>query len=84
MSREAHVRFWESVGVRFPRATHLPLYRQHQRLIDAGFTLSRPWLTQLVQQAALLLESIYEALLAQNSAGANRGNSAGVLAHLPR
>ena len=29
---------------------HLPLYRQHQRLIDAGFNLSRPWLTQLVQQ----------------------------------
>src|SRR5258706_269918 len=32
-------------------AWHLPLYRQHQRLIDAGFNLSRPWLTQLVQQA---------------------------------
>ena len=44
-------------------AWHLPLYRQHQRLIDAGFTLSRPWLTQLVQQAALLLEPIYAALL---------------------
>ena len=28
-------------------AYHLPLYRQHQRLTDAGFTLSRPWLTQL-------------------------------------
>jgi len=25
MSREAHVRFWESAGVKFPRATHLPL-----------------------------------------------------------
>ena len=23
MSREVHVRFWESVGVRFPRATRL-------------------------------------------------------------
>jgi transposase len=23
MSREAHVRFWESAGVRLPRATHL-------------------------------------------------------------
>ena len=31
---------------------HLPLYRQHQRLLDAGFTLSRPWLTQLVQQGS--------------------------------
>jgi hypothetical protein len=25
MSREAHVRFWESAGVKSPRATHLPL-----------------------------------------------------------
>jgi len=28
MSREVHVRFWERVGVKSPRATHLPLYRQ--------------------------------------------------------
>jgi transposase len=45
-------------------AWHLPLYRQHQRLLAAGFKLSRPWLTQLVQQAALLLQPIYEAQLA--------------------
>jgi transposase len=44
-------------------AWHLPLYRQHQRLIEAGFNLSRPWLTQLVQQGAQLLEPIYEAQL---------------------
>jgi transposase len=42
-------------------AYHMPLYRQHQRLIDAGFTVSRPWLTQLATQAALLLEPIYAA-----------------------
>jgi transposase len=42
-------------------AWHLPLYRQHQRLIDAGFKLSRSWLTQLVQQGAQLLQPIYEA-----------------------
>jgi len=42
-------------------AYHLPLYRQHQRLVDAGFKLSRPWLTQLVQQSAALLAPIYEA-----------------------
>lgn len=42
---------------------HLPLYRQHQRLIAAGFKLSRQWLLQLVQQAAQLLEPIYEAQL---------------------
>ena len=45
-------------------AYHLPLYRQHQRLLDAGFTVSRPWLTQLAQQGAALLEPIYEAQLA--------------------
>ena len=50
-------------------AYHLPLYRQHQRLLDAGFKLSRPWLTQLVQQAAALLEPIYEAQLASIRAG---------------
>ena len=45
-------------------AWHLPLYRQHQRLVAAGFKLSRPWLTQLVQQGAQLLRAIYEAQLA--------------------
>jgi hypothetical protein len=44
-------------------AWHLPLYRQHQRLQQAGFRLSRPWLTQLVQQGAGLLAPIYEAQL---------------------
>jgi transposase len=43
---------------------HLPLYRQHQRLVAAGFRLSRPWLTQLVQLGAQLLRAIYEAQLA--------------------
>ena len=42
-------------------AYHLPLYRQHQRLTDAGFKVSRPWLTQLMQQTAELIEPIYEA-----------------------
>ena len=42
---------------------HLPLYRQHQRLIEAGFKLSRPWLTQLVSQGAQLLKPIYDAQL---------------------
>lgn len=45
-------------------AWHLPLHRQHQRLALAGFTLSRPWLTQLTQQAAQLLAPIYAAQLA--------------------
>jgi hypothetical protein len=40
---------------------HLPLYRQHQRLTDAGITVSRPWLTQIAQQGSNLLEPIYAA-----------------------
>ena len=50
-------------------AFHLPLYRQHQRLRDAGFKVSRPWLTQLMQQAVALLEPIHEAQLASIRAG---------------
>lgn len=45
-------------------AYHCPLYRQHQRLQDAGFSISRPWLTQLVNQGAALLEPVYAAQLA--------------------
>lgn len=43
---------------------HLPLYRQHQRLADAGITVSRPWLTQIAQKGTALLEPIYAAQLA--------------------
>ncbi len=45
-------------------AWHLPFYRQHQRLTDAGITVSRPWLTQLGQQVIALLEPIYDAQFA--------------------
>jgi len=40
---------------------HLPLYRQHQRLKDAGITLSRGTLTYWVQRAIDLLVPIYDA-----------------------
>ena len=50
-------------------AYHLPLYRQHQRLRDAGFKVSRHWLTQLMQQAVALLEPIHQAQLASIRAG---------------
>jgi len=42
---------------------HLPLYRQHQRLEQAGIRLSRSTLTHWVQRAADLWEPIYYALL---------------------
>jgi transposase len=40
---------------------HLPLYRQHQRLADAGITLSRATLTNYARRAIGLLEPIYDA-----------------------
>ena len=40
-------------------AWHLPLYRQHQRLEDAGILGSRAWLTQLGAQGCALLDRIY-------------------------
>jgi transposase len=42
---------------------HLPLYRQHRRLEDAGVKVSRAWLTQLMQSTVALLEPVYEAQL---------------------
>ena len=45
-------------------AWHLPLYRQHQRLEDAGIRVSRAWLTQLGAKGCALLDPIYEAQLA--------------------
>lgn len=42
---------------------HQPLYRVHQRLTDGGFTVSRPWLTQLAQQIIALLTPIHKAQL---------------------
>jgi len=48
---------------------HLPLYRQHRRLAEAGIAVSRGWLTQLVHRTAALLEPIYEAQLVSIRAG---------------
>ena len=42
---------------------HLPLYRQHRRLADAGIRVNRPWLTQLMQSTVALLEPVYDAQL---------------------
>lgn len=42
-------------------AFHLPLYRQHQRLLTCGIHLNRSTLTQWVHRTASLLEPIYEA-----------------------
>ena len=50
-------------------AFHLPLYRQHQRLRDAGIQVSRHWLTHLMQQTVALLEPIHDAQLESIRAG---------------
>jgi len=42
---------------------HLPLYRQHQRLLDCGIQMSRGNLTSLVHRTVDLLEPIYYAML---------------------
>ena len=44
-------------------AYHLPLYRQHQRMADAGITLSRSTLTNWVKRSIGLLEPIADAQL---------------------
>lgn len=42
---------------------HLPLYRQHQRLAQAGITLARATLTHLSERAIGLLKPIHDAQL---------------------
>lgn len=42
---------------------HLPLHRQHQRLMDAGITVARSTLTNLAKSAGELLRPIYNAQL---------------------
>ena len=58
MSREAHVRFWESAGVRFPRATHLPVYRQQDLFAGSGWTPARSTLLNILTSAAFVIEPL--------------------------
>jgi transposase len=58
MSREVHVRFWESAGVRLPRATRLPLYRQAQIFARQGIELDRSTLCDWVGRACWWLEPL--------------------------
>ena len=62
MSREIHVRFWESAGVRFPCATHLPLYRQAQIYARDGLELERSTLSEWVGGVSRLLRPLVDAL----------------------
>lgn len=42
---------------------HLPLYRQHQRIAEAGITLSQATLTNLTKRAIDLVRPIVDAQL---------------------
>jgi transposase len=44
---------------------HLPLYRQHQRMLDSGLTASRATLINWIQKGIELLRPIYQAMLRQ-------------------
>ena len=62
MSREVHVRFWERVGVKFPRATRLPLYRQGKIYAREGIDLDRSTLADWVGKTTALLEPLADAI----------------------
>jgi transposase len=62
MSREAHVRFWESAGVQLPRATHLPLERQIRMMRREGLTIDSQTLWDQIEALATVLQPTYEAV----------------------
>src|SRR4051812_1971433 len=62
MSRKVHVRFWESAGVRLPRATRLPLYRQAGIFARQGIDLDRSTLCDWVGRACWWLEPLWRLL----------------------
>jgi len=62
MSREAHVRFWESAGVQFPCATHFPLYRQSAICAREGVEISRSTMAGWVGGASDLLAPLVDAI----------------------
>ncbi len=62
MSREVHVRFWESAGVQFPRATHLPLHRLARIHARDGVCLDPSTYGGWVEQSHALLDPLVAAL----------------------
>jgi transposase len=64
MSREVHVRFWESAAVKSRRATQLPLYRQEAIFGRAGLALPRSTLAQWVGACGVKLQPLIDAMKA--------------------
>jgi len=65
MSREAHVRFWERAGVRVPRATRFPLYRQGEIYARHGVDIPRSTLIDWCGQATAALQPLVERIRAE-------------------
>src|SRR6516165_8045506 len=59
MSGDVHVRFWESAGVKFPRATHLPLHRQERIFARHGLELPRSTTCDWMAACADVLRPLY-------------------------
>ena len=59
MSGDAHVRFWESAGVRFPRATHLPLNRLEKILARHDIDISRSTMCDWMAACAQALRPLH-------------------------
>jgi len=55
----------EERGVRLPRATHLPLYRQEHIFERAGLTIVRSTLAQSVGECGAQLRPLVDALRAE-------------------
>ena len=65
MSREVHVRFWERLGVKLPRATRLPLYRQGEILARQGADVPRSTLIDWCGQAITVLRPVIDRIKAE-------------------
>ena len=73
MSREAHVRFWEHAGVRVPRVTRFPLFRQSQMLARSGIDVHRSTLAGWVGKTAFHLRPLTQCLAAELKTSHNLG-----------
>ena len=69
MSREVHVRFWERVRVKSPRATRFPLYRQAEIYARVGLEIDRSQRAEWLGQMAWLLRPLVELIGRQVMAG---------------
>jgi hypothetical protein len=62
MSREVHVRFWESAAVKSRRATQLPLYRQEEIYARSGVPLARSTMAEWVGACGVKLQPLGDGL----------------------